>query len=80
MNPYGLSLMNDTNMISPGTQFFATYAPTPLAMATPSTLRAYAHGQIPLNTSMQVKRSPGQASLSLYQQQQQQQQQEQQQL
>lgn len=51
MNPYGLSLLNESNMMSPGTQFFAAYAPTPLAMATPSTLRAYAHGQLPMPAS-----------------------------
>jgi pumilio RNA-binding family len=51
INPYGLSLMNSDNMLSPGTQFFAAYAPTPLAMATPSTLRAYAHGQLPVPQS-----------------------------
>lgn len=52
MNPYGLALLsNENNMISPSTQFFAAYAPTPLAMATPSTLRAYAHGQLPIPQS-----------------------------
>lgn len=48
MNPYGMSLLNEHNMVSPSTQFFAAYAPTPLALATPSTLRAYAHGQLRL--------------------------------
>lgn len=48
LNPYGISLLGDSNMISPGTQFFAAYAPTPLAVATPSTLRAYAHGDLPI--------------------------------
>lgn len=51
INPYGLSLMSSDNMLSPGTQFFAAYAPTPLAMATPSTLRAYAHGHLPVPQS-----------------------------
>lgn len=51
INPYGLSLINGDNMLSPGTQFFAAYAPTPLAMATPSTLHAYAHGQLPVPQS-----------------------------
>lgn len=51
INPYGHSLIAESNMMSPGTQFFAAYAPTPLAMATPSTLRAYAHGQLPMPAS-----------------------------
>ncbi|KAG5469388.1 hypothetical protein LSCM1_02605 [Leishmania martiniquensis] len=48
INPYGHSLITESNMMSPSTQFFAAYAPTPLAMATPSTLRAYAHGHLPM--------------------------------
>eukprot|EP00796_Vickermania_ingenoplastis_P004467 gene4467-3262_t len=47
MNPYGINLLEE-NGISPSTQFFQAYAPTPIATATPSTLRAYAHGHIPL--------------------------------
>lgn len=47
MNPYGLSLLEESG-ISPSTQFFQAYAPTPLAAATPGTLRAYAHGQGPI--------------------------------
>ncbi|KAG5495075.1 hypothetical protein JKF63_02128 [Porcisia hertigi] len=51
INPYGHSLITENNMMSPSTQFFAAYAPTPLAMATPSTLRAYAHGDLPMPSS-----------------------------
>ncbi|CAC9531443.1 PUF6 / pumilio protein 6 [Leishmania donovani] len=51
INPYGHSLITESNMMSPSTQFFAAYAPTPLAMATPSTLRAYAHGHLPMPSS-----------------------------
>ncbi|EKF27682.1 pumilio protein, putative [Trypanosoma cruzi marinkellei] len=45
-NPYAAGFQHD-NMLSPGTQFFGAYAPTPLAtMATPNTLRAYAHSRM----------------------------------
>ncbi|CCW66210.1 unnamed protein product [Phytomonas sp. Hart1] len=59
MNPYALTLINDeNNMISPSTQFFAAYAPTPLAMAPPSTLRAYAHGKLPLPNTTAPRSQP----------------------
>ncbi|KAG8347105.1 pumilio RNA-binding protein [Trypanosoma vivax] len=46
-NPYAMCFQQDENMLSPGTQFFGAYAPTPLAtMATPNTLRAYAHARM----------------------------------
>ncbi|KAH9578461.1 Pumilio RNA-binding repeat [Trypanosoma melophagium] len=47
-NPYAAGFQHrDDNLLSPGTQFFGAYAPTPLAtMATPNTLRAYAHSRM----------------------------------
>ncbi|EAN78555.1 pumilio/PUF RNA binding protein 6 [Trypanosoma equiperdum] len=47
-NPYAMCFQQqDDNIMSPGTQFFGAYAPTPLAtMATPNTLRAYAHSRM----------------------------------
>nr|CCC94218.1 putative RNA-binding protein [Trypanosoma congolense IL3000] len=47
-NPYAMCFQQQgDNIMSPGTQFFGAYAPTPLAtMATPNTLRAYAHSRM----------------------------------
>lgn len=56
MNPYGLNLLEE-NGLSPCTQFFQAYAPSPLAAATPNTLRAYAHGQLSLKPEANNNRS-----------------------
>lgn len=56
MNPYGVNVL-DENALSPCTQFFQAYAPSPLAAATPNTLRAYAHGQLSLKPEPTPNRS-----------------------
>lgn len=43
MNPYGMNLL-DGAAISPSTQFFQAYAPTPIATSIPSTMGPYSHG------------------------------------
>ncbi|ESL06444.1 pumilio/PUF RNA binding protein 6 [Trypanosoma rangeli SC58] len=55
-NPYAAAFQQrDDNMLSPGTQFFGAYAPTPLATtATPNTLRAYAHSRMGAQNSSVV--------------------------
>lgn len=47
-NPYAAGFQQrEDNVLSPGTQFFGAYAPTPVAtLSTPNTLRAYAHSHM----------------------------------